>query len=77
LNEILNHQGSPFEKTGIGYSEKKEATHEEASTYSKQSSEERTKSYADIFKHSTKIENNNKEYQHNPRKTNLTHREKN
>jgi hypothetical protein len=49
LNEILNRQISPFDKTGLGYNEKKEAANEEASTSSKQSSEERTRSYADII----------------------------
>ena len=56
LEEILNCQRSPFDKTVLGYSEKKEVSNEEASTSSKQSSEERTKSYADILKTSIKVE---------------------
>jgi hypothetical protein len=44
LNEILNRQRSPFDRIGLGYSEKKEVDNEEASTSSKQSSKERTKS---------------------------------
>jgi hypothetical protein len=35
LNEILNFQRSPFDRTGLGYSEKKEVANEEASTSSK------------------------------------------
>jgi hypothetical protein len=35
LNEILNRQRSPLDKTGLGCSEKKEAANEEASTSSK------------------------------------------
>jgi hypothetical protein len=34
LNEILNYQRSPFDKTGPDYNEKKEAANEEASTSS-------------------------------------------
>ena len=37
LNEILNRQISPFDKTSLGYNENKEAANEEASTSSKQS----------------------------------------
>jgi uncharacterized protein (DUF2252 family) len=74
LNEILNCQRSSFDKTGVGYSEKKGVAHQEASTSSKQSSEERTKSYVDILKKYTKIENNRKEEQYVPHKTNLPHK---
>jgi hypothetical protein len=38
----------------------KEVANEESSTSSKQSSEERTKSYIDIIKNSTKVEDNGK-----------------
>jgi hypothetical protein len=68
LNEILNRQRSPFDRTSLGYSEKKEVTNEEASTSSKQSSEERTKSYANIIKNSIKDEDNKKEDQYVPQK---------
>jgi hypothetical protein len=76
LNEILNHQISPFDKTGLGYNKRKEFVDDEASTSSKNSSEGRTKSYADIIKNSTKIENNRKEYQHVSQKKNLHHRDR-
>jgi hypothetical protein len=76
LNEILNCQRSPFDKTGLGYSEKKEVANEEASTSSKQSSEERTKSYVDILKKSIKVEDNRKEEQYVPQKTNLPHKDR-
>jgi hypothetical protein len=61
LNEILNFQTSPFDKTGLGYHENKEVANEEASTSSKHSSEERTKIYVDILKKSIKVEDRKKE----------------
>jgi hypothetical protein len=69
LNEILNYQRSAFDKTGLGYSEKKEGVNEEASTSSKQSSTERTKSYVDIIKTYIKVEYNREIEQYAPRNT--------
>jgi hypothetical protein len=66
LNEILNCQRSSFEKTGLGYCEKKENCNKEASTSSKYSSEERTNSYVDILKKYIKVEYNRKEEQYVP-----------
>jgi hypothetical protein len=76
LNEILNCQRSPFDKTGLGYSEKKVDVEEEASTSSKQSSEEKTKSYVDILKKYIKVEDNEKQEQNVPQETNLSRKDK-
>jgi hypothetical protein len=69
LSEILNCQRSPFDKTVLGYSEKKEVSNEEASTSSKQSSEERTESYAYIIKNVSRLKTTR-------RKNNMIHRRK-
>jgi hypothetical protein len=76
LHEMLNRHRSPIDRTGLGYSGKKDVANEEASTSSKQSSEERTKSYADIIKNSIKDEDNRKEDQYVPQKTNLPHKDR-
>jgi hypothetical protein len=54
----------------------KEVANEEASTYSKHSSEERNMSYVDIINNYIKVEYNRKENQYVPQKTNLPHMEK-
>jgi hypothetical protein len=36
LDEILNHQGTPYDRMGLGYNEKKEYVNEESSTSSRQ-----------------------------------------
>jgi len=56
LNEFLNHQRSPSDKTSIGYNKGKEIANEEASTSSKQSNEERTKKYVDSLRSFIKFE---------------------
>jgi hypothetical protein len=75
LNEILNHQRSPFDKTGLGYNKGKETANEEASTSSKQSNEERTKKYVDSLRSFIKVEDNRKEELYVPQKTNSPHKD--
>jgi hypothetical protein len=75
LNGILNCQRLPLEKIGLGYNKRKEAANEEASTSSKQSSEERTKNYADTLRKSIKFENNKKEEQYVPHKAISPHKD--
>jgi hypothetical protein len=40
LDEILNHQRAPYDRTGLGYSNRKGADNEEESTSSRQPREE-------------------------------------
>jgi hypothetical protein len=60
LDEILNCQRSPIDKTCLGYSEEKETVKED-STSSKQLSEGNTKSYGDLLKNPIKVEDNRRE----------------
>jgi hypothetical protein len=49
LYEILNHQRAPYDRMGIGYSNKTEDVNEEASTSSKKPREERNQSYVALL----------------------------
>jgi hypothetical protein len=60
LDEILIFQRSPFDRTGLGYREKKEISKEDP-TSSKQVSERKTKSYVDVLKTPIKVEDNKSE----------------
>jgi hypothetical protein len=75
LNEILNHQISPFDITDLGYNTGKETSNEEASTSSKYSNEERINKYNDSLEMFIKVEYNAKEKPYVPQKRNSPHKE--